>query len=252
MTAKVLGLRLSYLRPALYAIVALDVIALALFAVRVDTVTKTTTTPTAQVVSTAPALPATDPVPLPPLLPPAPPLLVVGGGTPVTVPVDEPTKAPPTPPTTPAEPQPTPGGPSARIARCPIPINEPTTSGGLQSLISLAPAFGPFKDEAFAAASAYQPLLQLLGPILAKYPEIAPKLEPAMTPFIQAFGGLLDQGFALISPFYSPHRQAVLEAEGKLAAALAPFTQALASSPLGGCVVELQAALLEDSTAEKG
>lgn len=239
-----------FIKPGLIALIAVDLIALGAFAVRVETVTTTTSTPATPVVV---AGQPTGPVPQLPVVPPALPAVDLGGSgvelpaatpTPSTTPT--PTPAPTEEPTT----GPTDPGPDAvRIARCPIPIKEPTTSGGLQTLIGFAPAFGPFKAEAFAAAAAYQPLLQLLGPILAKYPEIAPKIEPAMKPFLGAFAGLLDQVFALVEPLYGPYRQQILEAEGELAAALAPITQELAASPLGGCIVELQAALVEDTQA---
>ena len=113
-------------------------------------------------------------------------------------------------------------------------------------MISFAPAFGEFSAEAFAMASAYQPALELLGPILAQYPKLEPKLARYVDPFVSAFGRLLDTGFAVVAPVYAPHRQDVLDAETKLAAALEPYAQKLATSPLGGCVVELETALVRD------
>ena len=89
------------------------------------------------------------------------------------------------------------------------------------------------------------------GPELERQWRLSTETERTADELAVLFAGLLDQGFALIAPYYTPHRQAVLEAEGKLAAALAPYAQKLVSSPLGGCVVELQAALLEDSTPAK-
>ncbi|MET3960523.1 hypothetical protein ABIE44_000457 [Marmoricola sp. OAE513] len=248
LSAAALNRNARFIKPALIVLIAVDLLALAAFSVRLDSVTTTTSVPG------PPPAAVLAPVTAPPAapVPPALPAVSVGvGGTPISTPAKPsptPSKpaAPVTPePTDPAEPT-EPG--SVKIARCVIPIKEPTTSGGLQTLIGFAPAFGPFKAEAFAPAAAYQPLLQLLGPILAKYPEIAPKIEPALTPLLDTFAALLDQGFNLIAPLYSPYRQSFLEAEGKLAAALAPYSQKLAASPLGGCIVELQAALLEDST----
>lgn len=238
-----------FLKPALVALIIADVIALAAFSVRLESVTTTTVTPGAPALVAAPEVQPS--VEVPPV-PPAAPVVVSPPVTPVvaTPPAEEPDE-----PRTPVEPtEPDTSGPgtppaTARIARCTIPIKEPTTSGGLQTLIGFAPAFGPFKDEAFAAAAVYQPVLQLLGPILAKYPQIAPKIEPAMAPFLDAFAGLLNQTFTLIAPLYTPYRQDVLAAEAQLAAALAPIVQSLATSPLGGCIVELQAVLLEDSKA---
>lgn len=240
-----LGRRLRFVRPAVIAILALDLIALAAFAVRVETVTRTTTTPAAQLAAPVLVPPSVAPLPDP------------GSGSvlvPTTV-VDAPSTPAPVPaaPTTgPARPTPTPTGtptvpeePAVRIARCPIEIKEPESNGGLQSLVDFAPAFGPFSAEAFAAASAYQPLLQVIGPVLAQYPKYADQLQPALAPLLGAWQQALDSGFALLGPLYAPYRTQVLEAESKLAAALAPYSKELAASPLAGCLVELQDALLE-------
>lgn len=237
---------LRVVKGALIVAAVLDVLALGAFAVRVDTVTSTVTIP---------AAPAAEVAAPSAVLPPAAPtgyaaipaVSTDANATPPAAP--RPAKSEPSP-RSPSTDEPTPAPePSAAAVRCPIPVREPTTSGGLQTLIGFAPAFGPFKDEAFAAAAAYQPVLQLLGPILAKYPEIGPRIEPTLTPLLGAFSGLLDAGYTLLGPLYAPHRTEVLEAESKLAAALAPYARELATSPLGGCVVELQSALLEPASA---
>jgi len=246
-TARQLAAQLRYLRPALIAVLVLDVLAVGLFAIRVQTVTRTTTTPAAQLSAPvsvpAPAVPVT-PGTVTAVLAPGPALSTAGStsATPPGTPKPTPSSEPSSPPTTPVE-----GDGSSRIGTCPVPLAKPAHVGGLQTLIGYAPAFGPFRDEAFAAAAAYQPVLQLLGPILAQYPQIAPRIEPALAPFLDAFAGLLDQGYALVAPLYAPHRAQVLDAEAKLAAALAPYAQKLVTSPLGGCVVQLQAALLGDT-----
>ena len=126
-------------------------------------------------------------------------------------------------------------------------LAQPAHAGGVQSLVPLAPAFGPFSAEAFAAASAYQPELELLGPILAQYPKLAPKVAPAMSPLLKLFGMGSNQLFALLSPLYSPHRPQVLQAETKLAAVFAPYSKKLAGQPMAGCVVDLEAALVGDT-----
>jgi hypothetical protein len=113
--------------------------------------------------------------------------------------------------------------------------------------VPFAPAFGPFSAEAFALASAYQPELQLLGPILAQYPGIEPAVSPVLTPLVTTLGALLDRGLEAVTPLYGPYRTKFLQAETKLAAALAPYSQALAFNELGGCIVELQSALLAAS-----
>lgn len=244
MSTTALAHRLRFLRPALIGLLALDVIVLGAFAVRVESVTRTVTTPGTTARPSAPLVPAaptSSPVPVAP----ATPISVTTTDRPVLA-------APPASTPAPSRSTPTPtaaptSDPGTAAARCPVALKEPAASGGLQTLIGYAPAFGPFRDEAFAAASAYQPLLQLLGPILARYPQLAPTIEPALAPFLSAFATLLDQGYALIAPLYAPHREEVLDAESKLAAALAPYAQQLVGSPLGSCVVDLQAALLQDT-----
>jgi hypothetical protein len=43
----------------------------------------------------------------------------------------------------------------------------------------------------------------------------------------------------------------VLSAETQLAAALAPYSAKLAGTPMAGCVVELEAALVGDTKSDK-
>jgi hypothetical protein len=157
-------------------------------------------------------------------------------------------------PTTSSTGNPTPSAPGGTQplapASCPIKISDaPPQSGGLQSLISFAPAFGEFSAEAFAMASAYQPMLELLGPILAQYPEMAPKIAPLVTPLVSVLRTATNTLFGLLAPIYTPYRQQVLKAETKLAAGLAPYAKKLATSPLGGCIVDLETALVQDRSA---
>ena len=151
---------------------------------------------------------------------------------------------------TPAPPTGSPGGEDpagGAIPPCPVTLSDSPPSGGLQSLVPFAPLFGPFSAEAFALASAYQPELQLLGPILAQYPTIEPVVAPILNPLITSLGTLFTRGLDVIGPLYGPYRTQFLEAETKLAAALAPYSKALAHNALGGCIVELQSALLAAS-----
>lgn len=239
----------TVLRNLLLAFVVLDLLVLAAFSVRVDTVTRTTSTPAV----TVPADAGSPTAPLPPV--PAPTSVPLGSGG-VAIPIDTKPAGPASTPTTssvapapsPSEEPSLPPG-SVRTTPCPIEIASSQTDGGLQSLIDFAPAFGPFSAEAFAMASAYQPALQLIGPILAKYPGLAPTFKPLLDPLLAPFQKLLDAGFSLLGPLYSPYRQQFLEAETKLAAVLAPYSQKLASSELGGCIVALQNALLHDTSA---
>ena len=151
---------------------------------------------------------------------------------------------------TPAPPAGSPGGEDPAggvIPPCPVTLSDSPPSGGLQSLVPVAPHFGPFSAEAFALASANQPELQLLGPILAQYPTIEPVVAPILNPLITSLGTLFTRGLDVIGPLYGPYRTQYLEAETKLAAALAPYSKALAHNALGGCIVELQSALLAAS-----
>lgn len=255
------------LRGGILTLIGVDLIALAAFSVHVDERTVTTSTPTAAV--DAPVQPPAAVVP-----PVAPQTVAVttpltggtpAGSTPLGQAIDVPASVTPVRPAPAPAPAPaagpaptkpstsTPIGAGGEVAgskaipACPAKIAKNDASGGLQSLIPFAPAFGPFEPEAFAAASAYQPALQLLGPILAQYPTIEPQVGPAITPFLSAFGTLLDNGYKVVEPGYTPVRQQVLGQETKLAAALAPYSESLAYSKLGGCIVELENALVTDT-----
>lgn len=95
-------------------------------------------------------------------------------------------------------------------------------------------------------ASAYQPVLQLLGPILAQYPALATAAGPQINAFLTPWEGVLNMVFSVINPYYAPHREQVLTAETKLAAFLSPYADKLADSSLGGCLVDVEAALVGD------
>lgn len=241
---KLFGLPVQWLRAGVTVVVVLDLLALAAFSVRVSTTTTRTVNPLAQ---SRPAANTSVPTATPSASTPA---LV----PPVSVPIaiaaavgDAPHQSPPSSPT--ASPTGTVSPPPVPTASaqqaCPVALPPPTQTGGLQSLIDFAPAFGPFSAEAFAAAAAYQPALRLIGPILAEYPALAPKLNPLLTPFVQAVGDLLTTVDVLLGPLYAPYRTKVLQAETKLAAFIAPYAQSLANSPLGGCVIDLEASLIE-------
>ena len=239
---------LRVVRVVVVAVVAVDLMALAALAVHRDSTTTRTTAPL-PVAALAPV--AAIPSSAPPAAAPAPggPVNEVSPGQP---PASGVSLAPggPVPVTTSpsATPQPTPSTPpTPTLANCPLPLKPPEQSGGLQSLIDFAPAFGPFSAEAFAAASAYQPMLELLGPILAQYPTIGAHIQPELTAFLAPWGHLLDAVFSVLQPAYEPHREQVLSAETALATSLAPYAEKLSTSPLGGCLVDLEAALVNDT-----
>jgi hypothetical protein len=249
-----LGLPAKVARAAIVVLVALDLVALAAFSLHRTTTTSTTIRPLSQGTAAAPSTPqqtvgTTPTIPLP-----------SGGGS-VALPVSDSTgsskpstgkhPAKGTHPKTPPTPKPpTSGVPpitAAEIGKCPVKLDKPAQMGGVQSLVPLAPAFGPFSAEAFAAASAYQPELELLGPILAQYPSLAPKVAPLFAPVLKLFATGSNSLFSLISPLYAPHRTEVLVAETKLATFFAPYSKKLAGQPLAGCVVDLEAALVGDT-----
>jgi hypothetical protein len=118
-----------------------------------------------------------------------------------------------------------------------------TVHGGLQSLIAFAPLFGPFSAEAFASAAAFQPLLELFGPLLVNFASQYTTVQPELTPLINQVESLENEGFAVISPLYLPYRTEFLSAETELATAVAPFAQALATNPAATCVVDIESAL---------
>jgi hypothetical protein len=238
------GSKLAVAKAVIGAIVVLDLVTLGAFGIHSTKTTTSTVAVPAQPATPAPADPSATPdpgaptgsgVPLGATDLAADTQQIASGGKTTTPPKDPGGSDPGTPPD------------DFVAAKCPIDLPEPAHDGGLQSLITFAPAFGPFKDEAFAAAAAYQPLLQLLGPILAQYPKFAPTLDPALAPLLTAFEGVLNQGFTLLGPYYTPYRQKILKAESDLATALAPYSQKLAASPLAGCLVDLEAALVNDT-----
>lgn len=243
------ALSLRAARNGVLALVVLDLLALFAFSVRTSTTTARTVTPLALAspVATTPTPPSAALVAAPPVAAPAPAVPVAA--PPQVGPALAAVGERPSISRTSAVPAQTPPAsqPSAPAGTCPIPLQPPAQTGGLQSLISFAPAFGDFTSEAFAMAAAYQPALELIGPILAQYPALAPKVGPLVTPLLDQWQGVETSVYALIAPYYTPHRTQVLDAEAKLAGVLAPYAQQLANSPLGACVVDLEAALVNDT-----
>lgn len=92
-------------------------------------------------------------------------------------------------------------------------------------------------------APAYAPLLTLLGPILAKYPELEPKISGMVQPFVRLFATLTNLGFTALNPLYAPFRTQVLTQEAKLATAFEPYVKQLADSPVAGCAIGIESLL---------
>jgi hypothetical protein len=216
---------------------------------RKTTVTKRTTvvkqaTPAAHPSTSASALQS------PPL-----PLLVSVSPTSALEPVaaaKAPTIAARTPVTDPATsspaPAPTTGDASALpspsdLPACPLPLKAPANPGGLQSLVGLAPFFGPFSSEAFAAAPLFQPFLQAIGPFLVVLADDYAKASPALAPLVAQLESFENEGFAVISPLYGSHRSQFLAAESALATALAPLAKDVAGNSTVSCLVDVEAVL---------
>jgi hypothetical protein len=243
----VFGLSLRMARVGLTTLIVLALLAGVGLSVRRTTTTTTISRPAANSVpapaASSPAVSALPPVD-------AQPLPVSATAPAVDATSSTPTGEPTSVPTAPGSNQPTdvPAVQIASIGKCPITLSTPKNMGGVQSLVAFAPAFGPFSAEAFAAAAAYQPELELLGPILAEYPQLAPVLAPLLKPVLSLFATGSNSLFAVIEPLYKPYRTQVLSAETQLAAAIAPYSAKLAGTPLAGCVVDLEAALVGDAS----
>jgi hypothetical protein len=119
-----------------------------------------------------------------------------------------------------------------------------TGTGGLQSLVGFAPAFGPWSSEAFAMAPAYAPLLQLVGPVIGALAAQSPQAAPVLTPLLNAVQSLSTQGYNALAPAYGPYRNQMLTEETMLASALAPYSEQLANSAAGTCLVDLESLLV--------
>jgi hypothetical protein len=243
----VLGLSLRTARVALTSVIVVALLAGVGLSVRRTTSTMTTSRPAANTVSvpsaSSPSVSALPPGDAQPFAVSATVPAVTATRTTPTG--DDTTSTPTAPASAPAA-----GIPAVQVAsigKCPIKLSTPTNMGGVQTLVAFAPAFGPFSAEAFAAAAAYQPELELLGPILAQYPSFAPVVTPLLTPVLSLFSTGSNSLFAVIAPLYKPYRTEVLSAETKLAAAIAPFSAKVSGAPLAGCVVDLEAALVGDT-----
>ncbi|HEX6395704.1 MAG TPA: hypothetical protein VFZ97_19905 [Acidimicrobiales bacterium] len=127
-------------------------------------------------------------------------------------------------------------------AVCPLPLSPATSSGGLQSLVGFAPAFGPFASEGFALAPAYAPLLQLFGPVISKLAAESPQGAPVLDRLLATLQTLSTSGYTTVAPFYGPYRTQFLTVETQIANTLAPYSEQLAGSQAGVCLVDLESA----------
>ncbi|GAC67923.1 hypothetical protein [Gordonia soli] len=141
--------------------------------------------------------------------------------------------------------------PIADQPRCPLGWPKPERSGGLASVIVLAPAAGSFSSEAFALGSVYQPLMQLIGPVLAE-------IEPVLNANVRWINPIVERASAAsavvleaILPFYGPYRAQFLAAEGNLAKALAPVLTRIYQSPQAACLVAWQGQIIASAKGKR-
>jgi len=185
-------------------------------------------------------------------VPPAPPVRAVAGPAPAAVVALAPRAAASVPIV--AKPAPA-AGPQSSVAlapglaaalaqtdqtpqpACPLGLPAPTEQGGLASLIGLAPLAGPFSSEAFAFGAVYQPILRLVGPILAQIQPALAAYQPLIDPVIARVQGVEEVVLDAILPFYGPFRPQLIAAEGGLAAVLAPILEQIYHTPAASCLV---------------
>lgn len=139
--------------------------------------------------------------------------------------------------------------PIEQQASCPLGWPKPERQGGLASLIGLAPAAGVFSSEAFALGSVYQPLLQLVGPLLAEIEPVITANLPWINPLIEQVQGVEAVVLEAILPYYGPYRGQLLAAEGEVAKVLAPILADAYRTPAAACLVAWQGQII---SAAKG
>lgn len=130
---------------------------------------------------------------------------------------------------------------------CPLGWPAPKQQGGLASLIGLAPLAGPFSSEAFALGSVYQPILQLVGPVLAEIAPVITRYQPLIDPIISQVQGVEAVVLQAILPYYGPYRSQLIAAEGDLAKALAPVLNSVYNSEIASCFVAWQGQIIDQA-----
>ncbi|MFI9506629.1 hypothetical protein [Nocardia sp. NPDC052566] len=130
---------------------------------------------------------------------------------------------------------------------CPLGWPAPKQSGGLASLIGLAPLAGPFSSEAFALGSVYQPILQLVGPVLAEIAPVITANQPLIDPLIARVQGVEAVVLEAILPYYGPYRGQLIAAEGDLAKTLAPILARAYNSEIASCFVAWQGQIIDQA-----
>lgn len=130
---------------------------------------------------------------------------------------------------------------------CPLGWPAPKEQGGLASLIGLAPLAGPFSSEAFALGSVYQPILQLVGPVLAQIAPVITANQPLIDPIITQVQGVEAVVLEAILPYYGPYRGQLIAAEGDFAKAIAPVLDQVYNSAAASCFVAWQGQIIDQA-----
>lgn len=130
---------------------------------------------------------------------------------------------------------------------CPLGWPAPKQQGGLASLIGLAPLAGPFSSEAFALGSVYQPILRLVGPVLAEIAPVITQNQPLIDPLIAQVQGVEAVVLEAILPYYGPYRAQLITAEGELAKVLAPLLDKVYNSEIASCLVAWQGQIIDQA-----
>lgn len=130
---------------------------------------------------------------------------------------------------------------------CPLGWPAPAQQGGLASLIGLAPLAGPFSSEAFALGSVYQPILQLVGPVLAEIAPIITANQPLIDPIISRVQAVEAVVLEAILPYYGPYRGQLIAAEGEFAKAVTPILNRAYNSEIASCFVAWQGRLIDQA-----
>lgn len=137
--------------------------------------------------------------------------------------------------------------PQATQPPCPLGWPAPRQQGGLASLIGLAPLAGPFSSEAFALGAVYQPILQLVGPVLAEIAPVISAHQPLIDPFIAQVQAVELVVLEAILPYYGPYRDQLIAAEGEFAKVLAPILNNVYNSEVASCFVAWQGQIIEQA-----
>lgn len=146
------------------------------------------------------------------------------------------------------------GGAAAGFATAPVAeqppcpgIPKPDKSGGLSSIVELAPMFGSFSSEVFALGPAMQPALQLFGPVLAELEPVIHQNLPWITPILDRISDATAVILKAILPFYGPYRDQFIAAEGQIAASLTPVLTKIYRSPAAACLVALEGQIIRNA-----